>query len=230
MTNESTEQTKTRHSGLSAEYILRASLCREPHCASEPNWKQRAESEIENMDFAPAYAESGYTQPDRGILFANWNYFPRDIGDVLERAGYAIEWSDEWTRCDNCNKAIRTSADCYDWQPSYVWLHDCPVCVTCLNGDASEWLESMEDNPKRAVNVPQVDMAKWGYVKIQGQFESGFHPGQTDNPESIYDKLVADGHKRIVFRIDEVSQFYTVFSVWKYNDAGEPVDPHAEVE
>src|SRR4051812_18753686 len=53
-----------------------------------------ARSEFENMGFASEYHEPGYTQPARGFLFANWNRFPRNFDRLLERMGYAIEWSD----------------------------------------------------------------------------------------------------------------------------------------
>ena len=82
---------------MTPEYILRKSLCREPHCASEKNWQTIAISEIENMQYAPAYAERGYSNPKRCILFADWNYFSSKVCSILEAYGYACEWSDEWT-------------------------------------------------------------------------------------------------------------------------------------
>src|SRR5215471_233289 len=80
------------------------------------------QSEIANMGFSPDYAEPGYgpqyATPIRGILFANWNRFPRDFDRVLEKAGYAVEWSDEWSTCEDCNKAFRTEPDGFSWSPS----------------------------------------------------------------------------------------------------------------
>jgi hypothetical protein len=204
---------------MTPQFILRASLCREPHCA-HGNWRPSAESEIENLGWAPGYAEPGYTDPAKGILTANWNYFPSDVTDILERAGYAIEWSDEWSTCENCGKLVRTSADNYSWQPSYVILNDCEMfCVDCLSSDAAAYLESLEDNPRTALNIASINPADYGYVMLEDRFESGWHPGQTDNPKQIYARLSDAGHSRILFRIDEVSQFYTVFSVWKHQDA-----------
>jgi hypothetical protein len=156
---------------MTPEYILRKSLCRKPHCANEgPEANTcRAISELENMGFASAYAEPGYTQPDKGILFANWNYFPNEVTALLEQYGYAIEWSDEWYTCE-CGKAVRTTADSYSWQPSYVMLHECEiVCLDCLNGDAGEYLESLEDNPSTALNLPSINPADYGYeLKTDG--------------------------------------------------------------
>jgi len=203
---------------MTPEYILRKSLCRKPHCANEgPEANTRcAISELENMGYASAYAEPGYTQPDKGILFANWNYFPNEVTALLEQYGYAIEWSDEWYTCE-CGKAVRTTADSYSWQPSYVMLHECEiVCLDCLNGDAGEYLESLEDNPSTALNLPSINPADYGYELIQDGFESGFHPGQNDNPKAIHAKLTAEGHTRILFVINSVSQFETDFQAWKH--------------
>lgn len=93
--------------------------------------KRDAQSEIDNMGYASEYAEPGYEQPKKGILFANWNRLPRGLDDILEKAGYAIEWSDEWFTCD-CGKAVRTSADSYCWTPSYKETkHGEILCKDC---------------------------------------------------------------------------------------------------
>jgi hypothetical protein len=97
------------------------------------------QSEIDNMGFAPSYAEPGYDQPKRGVLFANWNRFPRGFDSVLERAGYAIEWSDEWTTCDDCGKALRTQPDSYGWTPAYVEDESGNImCRDCAPEDEDE--------------------------------------------------------------------------------------------
>jgi hypothetical protein len=84
------------------------------------------------MGFAKEYAEPGYSQPDKAILFANWNYFPRGIDTILENYGFAIEWSDEWSTCEDCGKAVRTNPDCWDWKPSFALVGDCTLlCLDC---------------------------------------------------------------------------------------------------
>ena len=119
---------------MTPEYILSKSLCRPAHCGEyTPEARQ---SEIENIGFASEYAEPGYTNPAKGILFADWNLFPRDIDRLLEFYGYEIGWSDEWSTCDNCGRAVRTSADCYSWSPSYTCQDGEITCTDCLVGDA----------------------------------------------------------------------------------------------
>ena len=206
---------------MTPEYILRKSLCRKPHCGDDDPQvnARRATSELDNLGFASSYCEPGYAQPERGILFANWNYFPSAVTELLEKHGYAIEWSDEWYTCE-CGKAVRTSANSYNWQPSYVILHECEiVCLDCLNGDTGEYLESLEDNPHTALNLPSIDPAQYGYKLVQGDLENGWLPGQNDDPKAIHTKLTAEGHSRILFSIDSVGQFDTQFSVWEYANA-----------
>lgn len=50
----------------------------------------------EQVEFAGHYGEPGYSDPEKGIVFANWNNIPKRIADGLEAQGYELEWSDEW--------------------------------------------------------------------------------------------------------------------------------------
>jgi hypothetical protein len=93
--------------------------------------KRSAQSEIESMGYAQTYAEPGYTQPKRGVVWANWNVLPRGLDSILERAGYAVEWADEWTTCSDCYRAIRTEPDGYDWKPGYVIERGDFLCLEC---------------------------------------------------------------------------------------------------
>lgn len=209
---------------MTPQYILEKSLCREPHCAHGENWQQTAKSEIANLGYAPGYAEPGYTDPQHGILLANWNYFPSRIDRTLEAAGYGIEWSDEWITCEECGKLVRTSADCYSWQPSYVLMNDCDVvCHACV--DWSEYLESIEDDENKAV-TRACDPSKFGYRRISepGEFENGLHPGMNDKPHDILKALHAAGRGPIVFRVPETSQFYITFETWERIPESEETD------
>lgn len=218
------------HSGLSPQFIMRASLARHirditrsDDGANTPNWqkpdyqKRSGESEIENLNWYQDYAEPGYrmSHGDRGILTADWNYFHRGITTLLERAGFECEWSDEWSSCEDCNKLVRTSGDCYQWQPYYVIQNECElVCLDCV--DWPNYLESIEDNPAKAC-MRKCNPAEHGYTLISesAEYENGFHPGQNDDPKKILAKLQEQGKEHIVFRISESSQFYITFEVWQ---------------
>lgn len=172
---------------------------------------------FDSIQWAHAYAERGYDDPKAGILFGNWNHVSQRVQDILERMGYSLEWEDEWTTCGECGKAVRTSADSYGWQPSYVYYpSDCDItCIECLNGDAENYLETLENHPRRALNVQfSIDPAQCGYTLVRDGFENGFHPHQNDDPKAIYKDLREQGYDRVLFEIDGVGQFDISFRVW----------------
>lgn len=174
-----------------------------------------AKSEIDNLTYATGYAEPGYTDPEKGVVLLNWNKFPRGLDDILERAGYAIEWSDEWSTCSDCGKLVRTSPDGYSWQPSYRIMNECEiVCDDCI--DWPDYLQSIEDDADTCC-MAACNPAEHGYRLISdpGKFENGFHPGQTDNPHEILKTYSDRGETGIVFRLAETSQFYCKFEVWQ---------------
>lgn len=213
---------------MTPQYILRASLCRAPSCAGPHElrdtplnewpapalaaWRHSAGNYIENLDYSHEYAEPGYTNPRKSILFSNWNLFPRKVCDLLESAGYSLEWEDEWTRCDQCGKALRTSPDSYQWQPSFVADESGYCCVDCLGGD-DEFLSDYLDNHKRAVNITGLDLAKFGYHEIQCGFSVGWSTC-SDNPEQIMESVRARGYRNVLFQISDQSQFECGFCVW----------------
>lgn len=198
-------------SGLSYEWVLERSLCRQAHCSSASVETRR--QQIEYIQYAHSYGEPGYDDPAKGILFGDWNYFSKDAVDILERMGYSCEWEDEWTTCCECGKALRTSATSYGWKPSY-FASDCEItCRECT--DMESYLESLEDDPSTALNNDDINPEEYGYELVQGEFENGFHPGQNDNPKAIYARLKDQGYSRLLFVIDNVGQFDMEFSVWR---------------
>lgn len=139
------------------EYVLQKSLGRDPHCFRAwvkgqgyvndgtldredfyRQYHQAAQSEIENMGFAPKYAEPGYEQPHNGVLLANWNNLARGLDVILERMGYTVEWSDEWATCDDCGAVVRTEPDSYCWEPGFIFKESegAFLCFQCWAGEA----------------------------------------------------------------------------------------------
>jgi hypothetical protein len=116
---------------MTPQYVLRKSLCRPAYCYDGADRIRRVKSEIENMGYANDYAEPGYETPERGILFANWNLFCTEAVTLCERMGFAIEWSDEWSTCGDCGRAVRTSPDSYAWELSFVLDEGELLCEEC---------------------------------------------------------------------------------------------------
>lgn len=183
-----------------------------------------------DLMFASAYAEPGYTDPEKGILFANWNDEPlKRLGDLAEKAGYAIEWSDEWAQCDNCAKAIRTSPDSYGWRRSYFDSEDGIQCIECVREDPSGYLEHLEGHPRRAETM-DLDLDELGYVKVGENYEHGWHQGQNDSPDVVATSLKARGIHRFIFKIDDVGQFDVRFSVYIHEDERALLHDRGQIE
>jgi len=182
--------------------------------------------EIDQMESASSYGEPGYTNPDKGILFANWNKFPPELASILEKAGYGIEWSDEWTICD-CGKAVRTSPDSYGWKGYYMILNDCELfCGDCLKDDLDLY-EGALLNKVRHADTLGVDWTARGFEKFnQDSYEAGFHSHQTDKPQDVVKLLPKDVD--FLFSIPSVGQFDIFFDCWirkkGINAEGELVD------
>lgn len=200
-------------SALPYEYILRRD-CDAPHCSNLT--REQRQERIDGIRYVHAYApEQGEIDPARGILLGNWNEYSRRATDLLQRAGYAIEWEDEWTECGNCARAIRTSPTSYRWQPAYVQYQDGEIlCLECA--DIGDYLRELEDNPRRCC-FAIVDPAEHGYVRVseEGEYENGLHPGQDDNPGEILEGLHAQGITGVVFRVPSTGQFDINFETWR---------------
>lgn len=184
-----------------------------PHCSNLDRAKRQ--EHIDYIQWVPEYAKAeGMDNPKRGILLGNWNEFSGRATDLLEKAGYDIQWEDEWTTCSNCGRLLQTSPDSYGWQPNYI-MTDCEIlCFECA--DIPEYLRSIEDNPDHCC-FRVIDPEEYGYVRISEpfEFENGWHHGQNDNPHEILKRLHEEGHGRVLFRAPYTGQFDISFETWE---------------
>ncbi len=169
----------------------------------------------EELSWAEAYAEPGYSSEKPGIFFANWNprtydnptkadqTMPR-LAAILEKMGAEIEWSDEWLQCD-CGKAFRTSGDSYSWL-MYGYIGDGDyACGDCVLEDPEDYLEERINNPK-AANV-LVDLSKHGWTQ-----RDRWHPGQNDDPQAIAETI--PDHLDYIFEITGTGQWDISFAIY----------------
>jgi len=191
-------------------------------------------NEVENVGWAAEWADRREA-PKGGIWYADWNdiggyhdnsYSERAktlmkrLGDLLEKAGAEIDWSDEVTTCGDCGRLIKTEPDSYGWQPEFVVGDGDITCTDCL--DPAEYLRGLADG-QGFNSIASIDPTDHGYVRLnEDSYETGFHPGQTDDPKKVAKELVAKGYRRFIFHKDEQSQFYCKWSV--YVPADEPED------
>jgi len=189
----------------------------------------RAQSQIEEMQIH----EQGYSEPGYdGDLVAtgNWNTVtvyneetgkcdtvdetPRRVGHLLEKVGFSLEWSDEWTTCDNCQKLVRTMGDSYSWTRAYVQDEYAEIiCHECVAKDPAPYLEVFENNHRHGWTLHDINPEDHGYMAIKQEFEKGLYGGQSDDPEKIATSLRDMGITRFLFLIDSVGQFEARFKV-----------------
>lgn len=183
-----------------------------------------------DLDHASEYAEPGYTDPEKGILFGNWNpkKFARDgqpevpsfasrLSRVIKKAelDYNLEWSDEWSTCQDCGRAVRTEADSYSWKPSYVIMNECElVCKGCAQDNLEAYEIHLMNNPNVA-DTFGTDWSERGWEERDDIYENGFYPGQNDDPRKIAKAIEQERPElNYLFQIGRVGQFDLRFSVW----------------
>jgi hypothetical protein len=155
---------------------------------------------------------------DKGVLSANWNHVSRETQNLLERAGYSLDWCDAVCGCSGCYKAIQTQPSHYGWKPEYVALDGEILCEECVKEDPSSILDEYRGNPAKALTLDGIDLADHGYARVEQDFENGFHRGQDDDPKAIARALEARGIEDFIFTVDSVGQFDMRFSVWVKRD------------
>ena len=197
---------------------------------------------IEEMRVHVGYSEPGYgtLEGDEVIVTGNFNTcttydrrvnarydvdnIPQRVAEVLEKAGIEIEWNDEWAECCECNRLVRTQADCYSWTRSFVMDDECNyTCSECLEENPEEHLQSLEGRADAANTMNGIHPEEHDYVCL-GEFERGFHRGQDDDPRLVAKALEELGLERWLFNIDSVGQFDARFSVWLHEDELADID------
>lgn len=178
-------------------------------------------------------AEPGYSMADDAVIvLGDWNpkRYPRDddeplkknetigprLARALERIGAETFWLDEWTRCDECYRAIRTEADSYRWKPSYAWQSECErVCRECLLADIGSAIDAGNyinnaDNAVTWTNLATLEQNGWTQWAPNDphEYQNGWHPGQDDDPRDVLATILADDPTaEVVFLISDVGQF-----------------------
>lgn len=204
------------------------------HMAKTIDKARSVHSRIEeiNLHFN-GYADGSSVGESGLVATGNWNNvtnydrvmgrqlvsnLPERIRDIFEKMGIECEWSDEWDTCGNCYRLIRTSPNSWSWQPNYLVSDGEITCGDCIKEDPSGYIEFLDGNDNACMTI-DVDLEKHGYSKLnKDSFESGWFPGQTDDPKQISKDLRAKGINHFIFVKDENSQFYSKWSVWILNE------------
>lgn len=196
------------------------------------NWATASELDKRKSSFAnelqwyEGYAD-GRDAP-KGIVAANWNdadcyyketqarvTYPERLQSrlcaIFKKLGVEIEWSDTVTGCSDCGKCIQTEPDCYSWQPGFIVGDGEIFCSECAEDDAETLLEDAEGG---TWNNASIDPADHGYVALPESYETGWHPGQNDDPRKVLAALRAKGINRALVVIEDVGQFDSKWRVY----------------
>lgn len=181
----------------------------------------------QDLQYCGHYGEPGYNDPEKSILFANWNNVSKTTADYLESAGFSLEWSDEWIIDWENNKAYRTAPDSHGWIQQWRMTDDGELLTP--DDSIEEWIDnlSMSDYAHQPHALPdyftEAELIEAGFIRYNGNFESGWHAGQTDDPVKIA-RLIFDtvpDVEKVIFRIAENSQFYTVWQAYYLQSAAD---------
>lgn len=204
--------------------------------AEKQGWQVRNHIEEITLHYN-GYAESGYTDPECGLIATgNWNdvtsykdgkheivsNLPSRVGDLFEKMGLECEWSDEWSTCHECGKLVRTQPDSYSWKQSfhYVEAEGC-LCVDCVEKDPESFLYSLEGNCETASTL-DINPKQYGYVRVNAEsYETGYYFRQDKHPAGIAKDLEEKGITRYLFTIDNNEQFCTHWSVFVHESEAE---------
>lgn len=190
-------------------------------------------------DYADQYGEPGYStdksfivlgtywcqdrSPDHVSEFGTCHsievHYPRLMAKLDEVA--ELEWYDEWIVANESSPsmAYRTTGDSYSWQSSILWTDG---DFLTPEDDITLWIDEVVNNPQRCLpsHVWSDDqLGEQGFAEYQCGFESGWHPGQTDNPVEI-DRLIRAEYAEkgsevdVLFKLSHVGQFDIGFCVF----------------
>jgi len=170
------------------------------------------ESTIGNCTFAGFHYET-----EKPVFTVHLNYDSHNrIYDLCEQAGIDYRFDDEII-CDEQGRAHESQPGFYGDVMTWTWFDECSIIARDEIDDSLDyWAEQLTDNPNKA-DKWNTDFSSLGFVRHDGKYESGFHPGQTDNPETIQAELLKT-YDHVIWSIDSIGQFDCGFSAWVKND------------
>ena len=188
-------------------------------------------NELENLQLVDGYACQRDDSQERDVVaLADWNEQDRydattgrrlpirggklieRLGEFFERIGVQCEWSDEWSICGDCYRAIRTEPDSHGYRPQY-WVGDGDIfCHWCLADNPGSYLDSLLDSENECCEIAQLDPAEHGYVII-GETRETYAPLFDGEKQKVLDALKMLGVNWIVKAIHTGSEI--TWSVWQ---------------
>lgn len=123
-------------------------------------------------------------------------------------------FNDEYTKCTECGKVIKTTPSGCTWQPDYFVGDGYIVCEECFNNNEDyqeAYLEDRINNHEKAVGdlLEEGKLIDLGFKKIEMEYEQGMYD-RHDNPSEILNEL-NEKYEEVVFVITDSNTFMTRF-------------------
>ena len=176
-----------------------------------------------------------FNDVSKPVIVADWNKITdevyRETGKrdyslqnrverLIENMGYIIEWDDNGICCDNCFKFTPTKPGFHGDLETAIIFDGYALCPNCIRDNPEDYLESLINNPDNADKILGESLEDLGFIRLNKEsYQSGFHPGQTDDGYKVTKLLRDSGEKRdLIFSIDCAGQFDVHFSVYARQD------------
>jgi len=166
------------NTGLSINFIHEAALS---YAKQHDGKGLQLACAVESIQWYEGYANEG---ADGLIVAGNWNTIDTynceterrepipggdvmvRLGEILERAGCEIVWSDMVTGCDDCGRCIETEPDSYHWRPEFVHGDGEIYCLACMDGNWQEELDGLAKS-NGVTSVADLDPSEYGYTAVR---------------------------------------------------------------
>ncbi len=159
---------------------------------------------------------------EKQVIVANWNNVPDKLTSWIEER-FETDWDDESEECINCYQHIHTTPGYYGDLARFTFIDEGYICRDCFlkDDDNLEGFITYSDDmasANRACLPWMEDMIeRSGFVlfNTEDEYESGFHPGQTDTPQKIKKWIYElHGSVPVLFMITGTGQFDISFNAY----------------
>ena len=164
--------------------------------------------------YCSKYEEVRYSDPEKKILFGNWNDVPSEAIDLLEDSGYEVEYDDEWIIDYDKDKAHKIVPSDGGF-PSYIIYDGMIIDKEEALSDIefyTDILKCLSMDGKIEADVFSIDFASSGWTKRECELTVGYHRADSDF-SSIRNKAIDDGFE-IIFQYQYANPFESSLCSW----------------
>ena len=115
---------------------------------------------------------------------------PTDHSFIEDALCISTEWSDEWSLCDDCGRAVRTQPGCYSWKASFADLGGELLCTDCIEDHPDTYLEHVVNELRDGTLL---DLETNGFVRVTRdeyhRWGNGLYDHHDDDPRAQIDLL-----------------------------------------